>query len=101
MSRSEEEFEEVTGVVEPDRETLPVVSRRVEVDRGGAAAAPAGQAAAGAATGLMAGAVTVAAMRRIRTRGRSSLRRPRRARRPAQVVASRSFLVDVHLLDRG
>ena len=103
MSRSEEEFEEVTGVVEPDRETLPVVSRRVEVDRdrGGAAASPAVQAAAVAATGLMAGAVTVAAMRRIRTRGRSSLRRPRRARRPAQVVASRSFLVDVHLLDRG
>jgi len=101
VNRPEEDFEEVTGVVEPDRETLPVVSPASEVDRGGAAASPAVQAAAVAATGLMAGAVTVAAMRRIRTRGRTSLRRPRRSRRPAQVVASRSFLVDVHLLDRG
>jgi hypothetical protein len=101
MSRSEEEFEEISGVVEPDRERLPVVSEAAQVARGGAAASPAVQAAAVAATGLMAGAVTVAAMRRIRTRRRPSVRRPRRSLRPAQVVASRSFLVDVHLLDRG
>jgi hypothetical protein len=97
----EEEFEEVTGVVEPERQTLPVVSGPADVQRGGAAASPAVQAAAVAATGLMAGAVTVAAMRRIRTRRRPAVRRPRRSPRPAQVVASRSFLVDVHLLDRG
>jgi hypothetical protein len=100
VSRQEEEFEEVSGVVEPDRERLPVVSEAAEVDRG-AAASPAVQAAAVAATGLMAGAVTVAAMRRIRTRRRPAVRRARRSLRPAQVVASRSFLVDVHLLDRG
>jgi hypothetical protein len=98
---SDEEFEEVTGVVEPERERLPAVSDPAEVQRGGAAASPAVQAAAVAATGLMAGAVTVAAMRRIRTRRRPVMRRPRRSSRPAQVVASRSFLVDVHLLDRG
>lgn len=100
MSPSEEEFEDITGVVEPDRETLPAVSDPAAVQRGGAAS-PAVQAAAVAATGLITGAVTVAAVRRIRTRRRPVVRRPRRVPRPAQVVASRSFLVDVHLLDRG
>ena len=101
MSPPEEEFEEVTGVVEPERERLPVVSEAAELHRGGPAASPAVQAAAVAATGLMAGAVTVAAVRRVRTRGLPSLRRVRRSRKPPQILASRSFLVDVHLLDRG
>jgi hypothetical protein len=101
VNQPEEEFEEVTGVVEPDGQALPVVSPPRDVDRAGPVASPAVQAAAAAATGLMAGAVTVAAVRRIRTGWRPSVRRPRRSRRPAQILASRSFLVDVHLLDRG
>jgi hypothetical protein len=61
-------------------------------------------AAIAAAGGALAGAVTVAAVRAVSavgTRGRSPRRLPRRkAERPANVLASRSFLVDVHLLGR-
>ena len=63
---------------------------------------PAVQAAAVAATGFIAGAAAVAVMRR---RGaRRALKRRRRTSRPAEVleiVSSRSFLVDVHLVNRG
>jgi hypothetical protein len=59
-------------------------------------------AAIAAAGGVLAGAATVAAVRAVgavasrkRTPGRLS-----RRERPASVVASRSFLVDVHLLGR-
>jgi hypothetical protein len=58
-------------------------------------------AAIAAAGGVLAGAATVAAVRAVgaaRTR-RASKRLSRRARRD-NVVASRSFLVDVHLLGR-
>ena len=95
-----DEIEHVTGVVEPDGEVLPAVT-----DPGGLQGlrplpSPAVQAAAVAAGGLMAGAVTVAAVRRVRTHGLPSLRRSRRARKATPIVASRSFLVDIHLLDR-
>ena len=56
-------------------------------------------AAIAAAGGLVAGAATVAIARA--TRGGSSkrpARRPRGKDRPVKVLASRSFLVDVHLL---
>jgi hypothetical protein len=61
-------------------------------------------AAIAAAGGVLAGAVTVAAVRAVGaagSRNRSS-RRPARRRneRPQNVLASRSFLVDVHLLGR-
>lgn len=63
---------------------------------GGALAQPAVQAAAVAATSFVAGLATIAAWR-----GRHT-RRVRRARRRTRglgpVVASRSFLVDVHVL---
>jgi hypothetical protein len=66
------------------------------------AARPAVQAAAVAATGFVAGAATVAVMRR---RGaRKALRRrkrPTRAGEVLEIVSSRSFLVDVHLVNRG
>jgi hypothetical protein len=60
-------------------------------------------AALAAAGGVLAGAATVAAVRAVSAVGS---RRPatralsRRRRPPAKVVASRSFLVDVHLLGR-
>ena len=74
--------------------------------------APAGQvdvwrgevrtAAIAAAGGLVAGAATVAAVRAVRGPGQSSRKGLRRkAKGPAQkIVASRSFLVDVHVLGR-
>jgi hypothetical protein len=57
-------------------------------------------AAIAAAGGLIAGAATVAAVRAASARGVSRPLRRRRAERPVKVLASRSFLVDVHLLDR-
>lgn len=59
-------------------------------------------AAIAAAGGVLAGAATVAAVRAVgavASRKRSSRRLGRRER-PQNVVASRSFLVDVHLLGR-
>jgi hypothetical protein len=55
-----------------------------------------------AAGGVLAGAATVAAVRAVAAvAGRKRApRRPARRERPANVVASRSFLVDVHLLGR-
>jgi len=59
-------------------------------------------AAIAAAGGVLAGAATVAAVRAVSavgSKGRSP-RRPSRRRDRRDVVASRSFLVDVHLLGR-
>ena len=70
--------------------------------RGGLAAASpiAVQAAAVAVTGFAAGAATVAVVRR--RRARRSLRAGRKERKAlGEVRASRSFLVDIHLIDRG
>jgi hypothetical protein len=66
-------------------------------------ARPAGQvvtqAAAVAATTFVAGAGLAAMLRGRRSRGGLLRRRRRRGRRDVSVVATRSFLVDVHLLD--
>lgn len=56
-------------------------------------------AALAAAGGVVAGAATVAVVRAIGAVGRQrGSRVVTRGRRPAKVVASRSFLVDVHVL---
>ena len=72
-----------------------------ELDRP-AVASPAVQAAAVAATGFVAGAATVALARRHAARkANPGLRKRRSKKRGADVldvVASRSFLVDIHLL---
>lgn len=60
-------------------------------------------AAVAAAGGVLAGVATVAAVRAVgavASRKASSRGLLRRRERPARVVASRSFLVDVHLLGR-
>ena len=60
-------------------------------------------AAIAAAGGALVGAATVAAVRAVGAVGlrrRSPKRLSRRRDRPSNVVASRSFLVDVHLLGR-
>jgi hypothetical protein len=72
-----------------------------ELDR--PAASPAVQAAAVAATGFVAGAATVAlARRRAARKANPALRKKRRGKKRGtdviDVVASRSFLVDIHLL---
>jgi hypothetical protein len=59
---------------------------------------PARQAAALAATGFVAGAATVAAVHR--RRARSPLRRRKGRGALGEIVASNSFLVDVHLIRR-
>jgi hypothetical protein len=71
---------------------------RAELDRP-AVASPAVQAAAVAATGFVAGAATVALVRR-RAARKAAPRRRRGAKRAEliDVVTSRSFLVDIHLL---
>ena len=56
-------------------------------------------AALAAAGGLVAGAATVAVVRATRgSSGRRAAKRSRPKQRPVNVVASRSFLVDVHVL---
>ena len=57
-------------------------------------------AAIAAAGGVLAGAATVAAVRAVGAGKRSGKRPSRRRSRRDNVVASRSFLVDVHLLGR-
>lgn len=60
-------------------------------------------AAIAAAGGVLAGAATVAAVRAVSavgSRAQASRRLTRRRRPAGKVIASRSFLVDVHLLDR-
>jgi hypothetical protein len=56
-------------------------------------------AAIAAAGGLVAGAATVAVVRATRGSGGKRAARRRPKERPVKVLASRSFLVDVHLLD--
>jgi hypothetical protein len=57
------------------------------------------QAAAVAVTGFAAGAATVAVVRRARARKQVRVRRKER-KALGQIRASRSFLVDIHLLNR-
>jgi hypothetical protein len=87
-----EEIEDEGEVVDG----LPVVaeSRAVAAAR---PLMPARQAAALAATGFVAGAATVAVVQRRRAR---LPRRRRKVRGLGEIVASNSFLVDVHLLKR-
>jgi hypothetical protein len=61
---------------------------------------PSVQAAAAAATGFVAGAATIALVRRRSSRklARASRSVPRRSVGVLPVVASRTFIVDVHLL---
>jgi hypothetical protein len=85
-------------------ELEPVQVRVLPRESNGPLAIPheARTAAIAAAGGVLAGAVTVAAVRAVgaaATRKRSPRRLSRRER-PPNVVASRSFLVDVHLLGR-
>ena len=88
--------DEDVEVAEPTR--LPEPVRRSELDAWRGEVRTAAIAAAG---GIVAGAATVAAVRAVRQGGTPRRQRARRilGRREQQsVVASRSFLVDVHIL---
>ncbi len=79
---------------------LPVVAEVRAIERPSAVALPAVQAAAAAATGFVAGAATIALVRRHSARKRARVQR-RAQRRPADmlpIIATRTFLVDVHVL---
>jgi hypothetical protein len=78
---------------------LPVVAETMAVEVR-PAAVPARQAAALAATGFVAGAATAAMVTRRRSRGGLLRRRRRRAAGLGEVLATNTFLVDVHLLRR-
>ena len=91
----EEEFEVVEVV-----DGLPVVAAHTRVlEPAEPAALPARQAAALAATGFAAGAVTAAVVTRRRAT-RPARRRKRKKGAIGEIVSSNSFLVDVHLLKR-
>jgi hypothetical protein len=79
---------------------LPVVAAHTRVlEPAEPAPLPARQAAALAATGFAAGAVTAAVVTRRRAT-RSVRRRKRKKGAIGEIVSSNSFLVDVHLLKR-
>jgi len=80
---------------------LPVVAEVRPVDRGLPVVLPTVQAAAAAATGFVAGAAAIALIRRhgARKLARGQLRlHDRRRIDVLPVVASRTFLVDVHVI---
>ena len=88
-------------LVEGQEETidgLPVLAEVRTIERVAPVALPAVQAAAAAATGFVAGAATLALVKR-----RSARKLARTQRRPVNmlpIVGSRTFLVDVHLVGK-
>ena len=92
----EDEGAEVVEVIDG----LPVVAGHTRVlEPAERAALPARQAAALAATGFAAGAVTAAVVTRRRAT-RPARRRKRKKGAVGEIVSSNSFLVDVHLIRR-
>lgn len=77
---------------------VPVLAEVRTIEPVSGAALPAVQAAAAAATGFVAGAATLALVRRHTARKQARTRRVSRAVDALPIVGSRSFLVDVHLI---
>jgi hypothetical protein len=79
-------------------EEVVVSGELTDIEPARPAQSPAVQAAAVVATTFVAGAATVAMLKHVRTHG---LPRPRRRRgEQVRVLGTRSFLVDVHLVQR-
>ena len=94
MSERPEDFQDEEIV-----DGLPVPAAAAVVESSLPAPVPARQAAALAATGFVAGAATVAVVHR--RRGRVPRRKRKKSKNGlGEIVASNSFLVDVHLLRR-
>ncbi len=81
-------------------EGVPVLAEVRAIQSHSPVALPVVQAAAVAATGFVAGAATLALVRRHGARKLARSRQPRRALEALPIVGSRSFLVDVHLISR-
>jgi hypothetical protein len=81
---------------------FPVLAEVRTVERASPVSLPAVQAAAAAATGFVAGAATVALVRRRHARklARHSKNGSRRVADLLPITASRSFLVDVHVIGK-
>jgi len=98
------EVERVSGGAahEETVDGLPVLADVRPIERVHRAGLPAAQAAAAAATGFVAGAATIALAKRRSARKLARAQRsgPRRPVDMLPVLASRTFLVDVHLLAR-
>ena len=95
-SEADEEVVEVIEVLDG----LPVVANQTRVlEPAVSVPLPTRQAAALAATGFAAGAVTAAVVSRRRAT-RPARRRKRKKGAIGEIVSSNSFLVDVHLLKR-
>jgi hypothetical protein len=92
---------------EPDEDSvetvdgLPVLAEVQTIGRASTTSLPAIQAAAAAATGFVAGAATLALVRRRSARKLARARSgSRRAADVLPVVGSRTFVVDVHLIGK-
>jgi hypothetical protein len=100
MNAQEEPVEaEVVEDAEEIVDGLPVLAEVRTLEPTPVASIPAVQAAAAAATGFVAGAATIALLRRHTARrlARAQLRQ-RRAPGGLPIAGTRSFLVDVHLI---
>lgn len=103
---SEPSFHGEQPMADPEVEVvdgLPVLAEVRTVERASPAALPAVQAAAAAGAGFVAGAATVALIKRRTARkiARRAVRGgPRRAADMLPISATRSFLVDVHVIAR-
>ena len=97
-----DEVETVDGV--PVLDDPPVPTLPAALHSGAAlspVASPAVQAAAAAATGFVAGAATLALVRRRGARRLARARVQRRVSDGLPIVGTRSFLIDVHLIGQG
>jgi hypothetical protein len=88
------------AVEEETVDGLPVLAEVRPIERFTPTSLPAVQAAAAAATGFVAGAATIALVKRRGARKLARARRnnSRRAMDMLPIVGSRTFLVDVHLI---
>jgi hypothetical protein len=91
---------EAPEVVEETVEGVPVLAEARPITPAAPPALPAVQAAAVAATGFVAGAATIALVKRHSARkvAKASRSAPRRAVDMLPIVGTRTFLVDVHLI---
>jgi hypothetical protein len=94
--------EPVADGAEETVEGLPVLADVRAIEPASRATLPAVQAAAAAATGFVAGAATIALVRRHSTRklARTQRKAPKRPMDMLPIVGSRTFLVDVHLIGK-
>jgi len=81
---------------------LPVIAEVRTIERPSSASLPAVQAAAAAATGFVAGVATIALIKRRSSRkvARAGKNGSRRVADLLPITASRSFLVDVHVIGK-